>query len=96
MEFSRFIINKDRCICTICSLPAGNVKPLRNNYSLVQPKCFSSSLTSFSYSGARLWNNLSNGFKSTSNVKTFKTLLCKWHGLPCACSYCAMCVLRRL
>ncbi len=23
-------------------LPAGNAKPLRSNYSLVQPKCFSS------------------------------------------------------
>ena len=79
-------------------LQTGNEKSLRNNYSLVQPKCFSSTygLNSFSYNGARLWNNLSNDFKRTSNVKTFKMHLGKWHGLPCACSYCIMCILRRL
>ncbi len=52
-------------------LPAGNVKSLRNNFSRVPPsKCFSSThgLNSSSYNDVRLWNNLSNDFKRTSNV----------------------------
>ena len=63
-------------IIIIIRLPAGNVESLRNNCSLVQPKCFSSTygLNLFSYNGARLWNNLSNDFKRTSKVKTFKML----------------------
>ncbi len=62
---------KVHCICMIFFLPPGNVKSLLNNYSLVQPKCFSSTygLNSFSYNGPRLCNNLSNDLKRTSNVK---------------------------
>ena len=37
----------------------------------------------FMYEGAKLWNPIIIGIKTTENISEFKTLLRKWHGIPC-------------
>ncbi len=98
-KFLRFITNKAYCICTICFYrqPTKSLfvtTTVLYNLSVLVLRNYG--LNSFSYNGARLWNNLSNDFKIKSKVKTFKSLLGKWHGLLCPCSCCTMCILRRL
>ena len=36
----------------------------------------------FMYEGAKLWNLIGNGIKTTENISEFKTLLKKWNGTP--------------
>ena len=37
----------------------------------------------FMYEGAKLWNSINNGIKTTENISEFITLLTKWNGTPC-------------
>ena len=47
----------------------------------------------FMYEGAKLWNSISNGIKTTENISEFKTLLKKWNGTPCICKNCIICII---
>ena len=48
---------------------------------------------SVSYQGSKLWNGLSNDFKSCETYKMFKYRMSKWKGSECSCNNCVQCTL---
>ena len=46
------------------------------------------------YEGAKLWNSISNGIKTTENISEFKTLLIKWNGTLCIFKNGIICTMR--
>ena len=47
----------------------------------------------FMHEGAKLWNSISNGIKTTENFSEFKTLRKKCNGTPCICENCIICTI---
>lgn len=45
-------------------------------------------LHSFQHIGTQIWNSLPNECRTTTDYKTFKTLLKTWTGLECKCNFC--------
>ena len=62
-------------------------------YDYQDPSILTHGKTCFMYEGAKLWNSISNGIKTTENISEFKTLLKKWNGIPCICKNCIICTI---
>lgn len=45
-------------------------------------------LHSMRYAAAKLWNNLPNEFREDMGLNQFKSLISKWEGDGCSCSFC--------
>ena len=43
---------------------------------------------SFKYTGAVLWNDLSDDFRKIANFNQFKNILLSWNGNECKCNAC--------
>ena len=71
---------------------------MRNKMALVQPVCKSVKygLNSFRYQGAKLWNTIHCDVKCDASLNDFKSYINAWKGTNCTCSYCNMCVLKRM
>ena len=51
---------------------------------------------SFKFNGILLWNKLSNDIKRECNFKKFRSMISKWNGPQCSCSYCKLCILNNM
>ena len=61
----------------------------RINQPLVNTKTYG--IRSLSYSGALLWNQLPCDIKSSTDFKSFKSLIKIWEGPTCKCGECLLC-----
>jgi hypothetical protein len=64
---------------------------MRSSVILEQPKVntVNNGLLSFSYHGAKLWNQLPNEIKSIPTFMKFKRMVMKYDSQLCTCSYCS-------
>ncbi len=67
----------------------------RNKYNIVQIKCntIKYGINSFTYEGAKLWDELKQDFKVLPAIKDFKGAMASINGRIRGCSYCILCVL---
>ena len=50
----------------------------------------------FKCNGILFWNKLPNDIKRECNFKKFKSMISKWNGPQCSCSYCKLCILNNM
>ncbi len=65
---------------------------LFSTVSLKQPKYNTViyGLSSFQYSGAKIWNDLLNKIRNSITLAEFKIQIKKWQGPKCICNMCTM------
>ncbi len=76
--------------CYLCCVHKGKIYNLHSTVSLKQPKCntVTSSLNSFRYKDAKIWNDLPNKIKNFITLVEFKNQIKKWQGPKCLCNMC--------
>jgi len=71
-----------------------NKKSKRNSINIFIPKFNTVKYGKNSYTGAKLWNILSNESKQARNIKALRRCIMSWNGPICSCFNCMHCSLK--